>query len=123
MFRMDINKEDNVFFIYAEGYFSVKEGENYIQNFLRIVKEINPSEYNFILDGRYCKISTPEVAERLKMMMQIFVDTPFRKKIAIYQLNPVARKQIENLGRQVAGFESFIFVDTLQEAMSLIYEI
>lgn len=120
MFRMEINEEDKIFFIYAEGFFSVSEGESYIKHFLRKIKEINPNDYNFILDGRYCKISTPEVCERLKIMMHIFVDTPFKKKIAIYQLNPVARKQIENLGKQVKGFESFIFVNNLKEAKSLL---
>ncbi len=120
MFSMKIDFINKIFFIHAEGVFSRQEGISYKKEYIEKVKQLTPYEFSFILDGAEVKASTRNVSEQLMEMMNLYMKTPFKKRILIQQKSLVARNQTQRLAREVKGFETFIFVETMSEALRLI---
>lgn len=117
MFNMEVDKSKKLFTIVAAGFFSMQEGLDFIAEYQAKSSEIDPKEYTLIVDGKDVKASAQDVAEQLKNMLMLYMSVPFKKRIIIQQESAVASSQTKRLAKEVPGFETIVFVSSMEEAV------
>jgi len=118
MFKMDVEKTKKVFTIIAAGFFSLQEGMDFISEYSSKTKEFDPKEFTLIVDGKDVKASAQDVAEQLKNMIMLYMSVPFKKRIVIQQDSAVATSQTKRLAKDIPGFDTIIFVNSMEEAIT-----
>ncbi len=118
MFKMEIDKLKKVFFITAAGFFSMQEGMDFMAEYQSKTSMFDPKDYTLIVDGREVKASAQDVADQLKNMILLYMSVPFKKRIIIQQQSAVAVGQTKRLAKDIPGFDTIIFAETVEEAQS-----
>lgn len=118
MYKIEIDHTKKIFSIFASGFFSMQEGLDYMNEYKEKTSQINPKEYTLIVDGREVKTSAQDVAEQLKNMIMLYMSVPFKKRIIVQQQSAVAAGQTKRIGKDIPGFDTIIFVETPEEALT-----
>ncbi len=117
MYRMEVNTANKTFYIFAEGFFTMEEGQKYAGEYQTKVSSFKPEEYNLIVDAKGVKPSSPEVAEALQSVMGLYINVPFKKRFMVKLESSIAQGQVQRLGKSLPGFDLIEFVDTSDEAL------
>jgi len=117
---MNVEKIKKVFIIVASGFFSMQEGIDFMTEYRSKTKEFDPKEFTLIVDGKDVKASAQDVAEQLKSMIMLYMSVPFKKRIIIEQASAIATGQTKRLSKDIPGFDTIEFVNTMEEALQKI---
>ncbi len=118
MFTMEVDQTKKIFSIFASGFFTMQEGVDYINEYRTKTSQLDPKEYTLIVDGREVKASAQDVAEQLKNMLMLYMSVPFKKRIIVQQQSAVASGQTKRIGKDIPGFDTIIFVESPEEALT-----
>ncbi len=118
MFTMEVDQAKKIFSIFASGFFTMQEGVDFINEYRTKTSQVNPKEYTLIVDGREVKASAQDVAEQLKNMLMLYMSVPFKKRIIVQQQSAVALGQTKRIGKDIQGFDTIIFVESPEEALT-----
>lgn len=118
MFSMEVDKIRKVFFITAAGFFTMEEGKDFMTEYQSKTSMINPAEYSLIVDGREVKASAQDVADQLKSMILLYMSVPFKKRIIIQQQSVIADNQTKRIAKDIPGFDTIIFAESIEDAYS-----
>lgn len=116
MYRMEVNNSNKTFFILAEGFFTMEEGQKFAGEYQTKVSSINPPEFTLIVDAKGVKPSSPEVAEALQSVMGMYINVPFKKRFMVKLDSSIAQSQVQRLGKSIPGFDLIEFTDSSEEA-------
>lgn len=111
MFEININRVKNVLDVKAKGFLSMEEAMKFVEDYNRKVKMIKPEEYTLIIDTRDLKPGSPEVAENMKNVMDMYLNVPFKNRYAYKLRNIVAQMQVQRIGRTKKGFNQIKFIN------------
>ncbi|WP_040213095.1 hypothetical protein [Clostridium polynesiense] len=120
MFEIKIDSGKKVFYAFAEGFFNMDEAKKFEQEFLAKAKSVNTSEYSLLINTKDLKPSSPEVADNMSNIIKMYLETPFKKRIALKVEFVLAQMQIERIGKAIPNFNLIKFVKDEKEAYSLI---
>lgn len=124
VFKMDVDCNNKIFTAFAEGFFSLEQGGNFCEEFIKTSKELSKDgNYALIVDVKEVKPSSPEVAEALANALALYVsdDFKFKSRFMTRLSSAVAQSQITRLSKGIEGFSSkMTFVDTKEEALRVI---
>lgn len=111
MFKITIDEVKKIFDVKAEGFLSMKEAMEFVNDFIKKAKMVPTSNYTLIIDTRELQAGTPEVAENMKNVMRMYIDTPFKNRYAYKLERGIAQMQVERIGRTQKGFEKIKFIN------------
>ena len=121
VFKMDIDKDRKVFTAFADGFFSLEQGMEFCQEFIRAAQECGKfGDYIMIIDAVGVKPSTPEVAEALGGALALYAsdDFKFKKRFMLKCASSISQAQVTRLSKNVPGFDTkMTFVDTKEDAL------
>ncbi|NMA65421.1 MAG: hypothetical protein GX957_04165 [Clostridiaceae bacterium] len=118
MHKIEINDVKKVIIATVSGFVTVDGAKNYISDLEKTIKKINASEYAFIIDGTEQKTVGQDVVPYLKKAIDIYIETPFRKKMYIELKSAVASSQIKRVGANPLA-QHMIAVESLEKALEL----
>lgn len=113
-FKFEVDNLRNYFIIKVWGFFTMDDANDFIQSYQEIVKSFNPSDYILVVDGRDLKTSSPDVAAMLQKVMQMYIQTPFKKRYSIELNSALTKMQLQRLGQDII-FKYFTFVNSESE--------
>lgn len=122
-YEMLVEKDKKVFRAYAEGFFTMEDGENFVKDFIQKSKGL--SDYNLIVDGKGVKPSNPEVADALKNALKLYIQTPFKARYIVKQDSAVgimqSRRLVKSVTKDLGVDENVIqYVESKEDAYSKI---
>lgn len=117
MFKMDVDDSSKRFKITAGGFFTTDEGHAFLTEYQTKIQLFNPKEFTLIVDAKDVKTSGKDVSEQLKGMMMLYMSVPFKKRILVQQDSPTALLQTKRLAKEVPGFDTIEFVDSIEDAL------
>lgn len=120
MYRMEVKNMNKTFFILAEGFFTMEEGQEFASEYQTKVNSIEPQEFTLIVDAKGVKPSSPEVADALQKVMGMYINVPFKKRFMVNLDSSIAQSQVQRLGKSIPGFDLIEFVDSSEEAFKKI---
>lgn len=122
-YRMELDHGRKVLVAFAEGFFSMEQGQGFINEFVKSAKEASKfGDYCLLIDAKGVKPSTPDVAEALGEAMKLYISDEFRfrKRFMTRLTSAVTQAQVDRLSRSIPGFsEKMTWVDNKEEALKL----
>lgn len=115
MFSITVDRVKRVFDVKAEGFLSMDEAIAFVNDFKTKTKAVTTNGYTLVIDTRKLKAGTPEVAENMKNVMDMYINTPFKKRYAYKLEHGIAQMQVERIGKTQKGFELINFISSPQE--------
>ena len=103
-YTMDLNNQKKYLHLKACGFFSVEDGQSFLNDYNKIVKTFSTSSYNLIIDASDLKASGAGSAELLGKLLHRYIEVPFNKRYLVAD-NPVTKSQFRRLGEQVPGWD------------------
>ena len=120
-YDLTINEEKKVFLAQATGFFDVEDGESFIKDYKRITQTLQKDIYTLIINAPELQPSSPQVAEMLGSLLQMYMEVPFKNRILVTNGNPVTLMQFKRLGKSIPGWtESVQYVDDYSQALSMV---
>lgn len=120
-YELSLDKEKKVFHAQATGFFREEDGISFLKDYDEITKDITPNTYALIIDAPDLQPSSPAVAEALGVLLQKYMEVPFKSRFLVTKGNPVTQMQFRRLGNSIPGWtQSVQYVDDLDAAMKLI---
>ncbi len=116
MYRLDVDRSNKRFTVILSGFWTLEEGTRYLDDYQEQVSSFDPREYVLMIDARDIKTSTPEVANLFQKALQLFVQDPFKNRFMTKLRHVMAQLQIARLGQAIPGFDTIIFVESLEES-------
>lgn len=117
MYQLEVDKVRKIFHAHASGFFTVEDGKSFLTEYDKITKTFPAKDYALIIDAPDLKPSTPDVAEMLGLLLQKYMEVPFKKRFLITKGNIVAINQFKRLGKGIPGWtESVQYVDDIAAA-------
>lgn len=118
MYTFEINPQKKYLLAKVEGMMTVKDAENYTKELSEKISSINPSQYAFIMDGTQQKAILPEVVPYLKKAIELYITTPFKKRIYLELASAVASNQVKRVGENPLA-DHFSVASSLEEAIKM----
>lgn len=119
MYSFEVNTKKKYLLAKVEGMMKIADAENYTKDLSDKIKSINPSEYAFIMDGTQQKAILPEVIPYLKKAIELYINTPFKKRIYLELASAVASNQVKRVGENPLA-EHFDVANSIEEAIKMI---
>ncbi len=115
-YDMKLDEDKKVFHAQASGFFESEDGASFMRDYDELTKSLKADVYTLILDAPELKPSSPEVAAALSILLQKYMDVPFKKRYLITQGNPVTIMQFKRLGSKIPGWtEGVQYVDEVTD--------
>ncbi|GAA0176614.1 hypothetical protein SH2C18_00020 [Clostridium sediminicola] len=119
-YEMIVDHNKKVFIAFAEGFFSMEQGERFCKEFIQKSNALPANEYNLIVDAGGVKPSTKEVAEALNNAIKLYIEGPFKKRFVVKLSDFIGQSQFVRLGKTRPGFDKLTFVSSKDEAYTLL---
>jgi hypothetical protein len=119
----DLTIDDNkkIFHAQASGFFDVEDGESFMKEYDRLTKPLQPNTMSLIINAPELQPSSPQVAQMLGVLLQKYIEVPFKARFFVTNGNPVTQMQFNRLGKSIPGWtEGVQYVDDYAEALSKI---
>lgn len=98
-FDMDLVMEKKVFFTSVRGFYNIEDGADFLDNYNKIVKKINPREYSFVLECEDLKTLSQEMTLVLENCFDLYKATRFKKVYCIEPSSSIALIQLKKIQR------------------------
>lgn len=117
-YQFNVDKVKKVFHAQASGFFSEEDGASFLKDYNEITKTFPTKDYALVIDAAELKPSSPDVANMLGVLLQRYMEVPFKNRFLVTQGNVVTISQFKRLGKGISGWtESVQYVDDFNEAM------
>lgn len=116
MFKFDVNPLAKVVTITVGGFFSEQEANDYIAEYQKTVRSLNPASYTLLIDGTEQKLASKNLLEQYQGAVDMYLSSNFKKTIIVLPESAVAVMQIKKLN----GSEKIDFTKSLAEALALL---
>ncbi len=111
-----INK---IFHAEASGFFSVEDGQAFLKDYDQATKSLPADTYTLIIDAPELKPSSPEVAALLGMLLQKYMDVPFKARYLVTKGSVITLQQFKRVGKDIPGWtESVQYVENYEDALN-----
>lgn len=115
-YELAIDEVKKVFHAKASGFFAPEDGTSFMKDYDELTKSLKENVYTLILDAPELKPSSPEVAAALGILLQKYMDVPFKKRYLITNGNPVTIMQFKRLGSKIPGWETGVqYVNSFED--------
>lgn len=118
-YQFEVDKTKKIFHAKASGYFAEEDGQSFLKDYAEITKTFPSKDYTLIIDAPDLKPSNLEVAKMLGVLLEKYMEVPFKKRFLITKGNPITMSQFKRLGKDVSGWtESVKYVNDYNEVLS-----
>ncbi|EOD00452.1 hypothetical protein [Caldisalinibacter kiritimatiensis] len=116
-YTMKTDKVKKIVHLAASGFFSIEDGESFINDYEKIVKSIPTQDFVLVIDiSNDLKPSSPDVAKILAKLLKRYIEVPFKKRFLTSKGNVVAVAQFKRLGKSIPGWQENVeYVNDLNE--------
>ena len=115
MFKIEADQVKKRFNVYAEGFFLMDEASAFVKEFTEKSKVANSKTLTLVVDTRKLSAGTPEVAENMSSVIELYINTPFKERYAYKLESRIAQSQVIRVGKGQKGFELIKFIDSESE--------
>jgi hypothetical protein len=120
-YDLTIDSDKKIFHAQASGFFDMEDGESFLKDYDNLTKSLHENTYTLVIDAPELHPSSPQVAELLGVLLQKYMDVPFKARYLVTNGNQVTIMQFKRIGKSIPGFtESVQYVDDYEEALSKI---
>lgn len=116
MYKIDTYPQKKLFHVKTEGFFTVEEAKEFIDDFKTKAKTIDPSQYTLLVDAKDQKTSNADVAPLLETAIGLYIQTPFKKRYSVVMNSSIAMQQIKRIANKEV-IDSFSFFESEEEAL------
>lgn len=118
-YDLTVDNVKHIFHAQASGFFDEADGTSFLKDYTEITSKFPKDTYTLIIDAPRLLPSSPDVAQMLGVLLQKYMDVPFKKRFLITEGNTITMIQFKRLGSSIPGWtESVQYVDTLEEALN-----
>lgn len=118
-YQLEVDNTKKVFHAQAAGFFTEKDGESFLKDYNDITKTFSSKDYTLVIDAPELKPSSPEVAKMLGVLLQRYMEVPFKKRFLVTKGNVITMSQFKRLGKEISGWtESVQYVDNFNDALN-----
>ena len=120
MYKMELKTSEKVLLINMSGFMTRTESLGCVKELENKIKEVNPTQYNIVVDADGLKTSSPELVGHMEKALDMISNTPFKMRFSILPKDIIATSQVKRVGRVDDKFKDTIFVGSYEEALDLI---
>lgn len=118
MFEITTDQSKKIFIVKVGGFFLPEEGAAFLSQYQDKLKNINPKDYNLIVDGTELKTSKVEMLPVLEKCMELYKSTGFKAMFGVRPESPTASMQLEKVCKDT--IPSMKFGKTMVSVISMI---
>ncbi len=120
-YQFDVDNVKKVFHAQAAGFFTEEDGESFLKDYNEATKTFPSKDYALVIDAPELKPSSPEVAKMLGVLLQRYMEVPFKKRFLVTKGNIITISKFKRLGKEIPGWtESVQYVDNFSDALERI---
>lgn len=97
-YGVTLNTTDKVIVSHASGFIKVFEASEIVRQFKEAVQKVNTKEYALIVDGKDAKTVTQDVVPLMQEVLQLYTETPFKKKYMVELEAGIKASQVKRVG-------------------------
>lgn len=117
IYELTVDEGKKIFHAQASGFFDVEDGESFLKDYTATTKPLRADMYHLVIDAPELQPSSPQVAEMLGVLLQKYMEVPFKSRFLVTNGNPVTMMQFKRLGKSIPGWtEGVQYVDSFEEA-------
>ena len=116
MYNFEVNPAKKTFLITTSGMFKKEEAIEFIEEFEKKIKTLDPKQYTLIINAKEQKPSSPDVLPLQEKAIGLYLNTPFAKRFSIEFDSIITMQQIKRVGKNEM-LDGFTFVNSLEEAL------
>lgn len=118
MYKIDVDKSRKLFLVRVGGFFKDDEAEQFIQDYLKEFKAINPAEYELVLDCKELSVSGKDMVPVLKERLEMYISQGYKKVYFVKLNSAVGMLQLKKVGVESGFWDKVTTVDSADEIMN-----
>ena len=122
MYKMELKTNEKIFLITIGGFMTEEESISFIAEMKKNIKNINPTQYNIVVDSRELKTSSPQLVGLMEEAMTLLTTTPFKTRYSIMPKNIIATSQVKRVSKENNKFNDTIFVESYEEILNQLFD-
>jgi len=100
-YEITLDKASKTINMKVIGKFVEEKAQQFLDEYNRVVQQVNPAETLLVADCTSMSVATPENAEKLGDILQMYKKTGFKKVIVKVENSPIVKMQINRVAKLV----------------------
>jgi len=115
MYHIELDKSKELFIVKGFGLYKEDELLSFINDLKTKINLINPRDYKLVLDTSKLKTSGQKTLPIMNDIMQIYLETPFKKRFYVQSESVTANMQMKRTGKN-DFFDNLTIISSIKES-------